>query len=147
MTAEQFESGTGLAVTGYGQKIRVPDALRLAGQAHLGWIVHESTGAVLAHGDTKRIATPAQTRALIARDGGCSFPGRQDPPHWTERHHVIPWREGGPTDVENMCLLCGPHHRSIDTGQWRITMRNGVPWYTPPPWIDPTQTPIRNTRP
>ena len=37
-------------------------------------------GAVLDLGRTRRIATPAQTYALIARDGGCSFPGCDHPP-------------------------------------------------------------------
>jgi hypothetical protein len=51
------------------------------------------------------------------------------------------------TDLDNLCLLCDHHHDRIDTGGWRITMRDRVPWFTPPTWLDPQQTPQRNTRP
>nr|MDQ2957487.1 HNH endonuclease [Actinomycetota bacterium] len=144
MTAEQFETRTGLAATSFGQKLTVDQALRIADQASIAWIVHNSAGGILSYGRTRRIATQGQTLALIARDKGCSFPGCTDPPEWTERHHIKPWTTGGTTDLGNMCLLCDHHHDRINTHQWRITMKNNVPWFTPPPWQDPTQTPQRN---
>jgi hypothetical protein len=147
MTADQFQTGTGLAATSYGQKLSVDQALRLADQAAIGWIVHNSKGGILNYGTTKRVATNTQTLALIARDHGCAFPGCADPPEWTERHHIKPWREGGTTDLDNLCLLCDFHHDRIDTGGWTITMRDGVPWFTPPAWLDPEQRPQRNVRP
>jgi len=147
MTADQFETGTGLANTSYGQKLSVAQALRLADQAAIAWIVHNSKGGVLNYGATRRVASDKQTLALIARDQGCSFPGCADPPEWTERHHITPWRDGGPTDLDNMCLLCDYHHDRIDTSGWTITMRDGVPWFVPPPWIDADQRPQRNVRP
>ncbi|MDQ2837505.1 MAG: HNH endonuclease [Actinomycetota bacterium] len=147
MTAEQFETRTGLATTSFGQKLTVDQALRIADQASIAWIVHNSNGGILNYGRTRRIATQGQTLALIARDKGCSFPGCTDPPEWTERHHIQPWTQGGTTDLGNMCLLCDHHHDRINTHQWRITMKNNVPWFTPPPWQDPTQTPQRNHRP
>ena len=30
-------------------------------------------------------------------------------------------------------------------GIWSLQMINGVPWATPPRWIDPHQRPVRNT--
>jgi hypothetical protein len=42
--------------------------------------------------------------ALIAREGGCSFPGCGHPPQWCDRHHIIDWIDGGPTDLENLKL-------------------------------------------
>jgi hypothetical protein len=147
MTAEQFETGTGLATTSYGQKLYIDQALRLADEAAIAWIVHNSNGAILNHGRTKRIATNAQTLALIARDKGCTFPGCTDPPQWTERHHIIPWRQGGTTDLDNLTLLCDYHHDHIDTHGWTVTMQDGIPWYTPPAWYDPNRKPIRNHRP
>ncbi|WP_311212099.1 hypothetical protein, partial [Arthrobacter sp. WCS2018Hpa-7] len=32
----------------------------------------------------------------------------------------------------------------IHKEQWRIDMETGVPWFIPPPHIDPHQTPRRN---
>ncbi|MEO7287479.1 MAG: DUF222 domain-containing protein [Jatrophihabitantaceae bacterium] len=147
MTAEQFETKTGLASTSFGQKLTVPQALRLADEASIAWIVHNSSGGIVNHGRTQRLATPHQTLALIARDQGCAFPGCADPPQWTEKHHIIAWRDGGRTDLGNLVLLCGHHHRTIDTHGWAITIRDAVPWFTPPTWIDPAQVPRRNQRP
>lgn len=147
MTAEQFETGTGLASTSYGQKLTVDQALRIADEAAIGWIVHSSKGGVLNYGTTRRVATDKQTLALIARDKGCAFPGCADPPEWTEKHHIVSWRQGGSTDLDNLCLLCDHHHDRIDTGGWQVTMRDGLPWFTPPAWIDPEQRPQRNIRP
>jgi len=147
MTAHQFETRTGLATTSYGQRLSVDEALRLADQAAIAWIVHNSKGGILNYGTTRRTASTTQTLALIARDRGCAFPGCTDPPEWTEKHHITPWAEGGPTNLDNLCLLCDHHHDRINTGGWTITMKNGQPWFTPPPWIDPTQQPQRNTRP
>ena len=104
MTAEQFETRTGLAATSFGQKMSVDQALRIAGQASIAWVVHDSKGGVLNYGATQRCATQKQTLALIARDKGCAFPGCADPPEWTEKHHVIPWSQGGPTDLSNLVL-------------------------------------------
>jgi len=147
MTAEQYETRTGLAATSYGQKLTVDQALRLANEASISWLVHNSTGGVLNHGRTQRLATPNQTVALIARDQGCTFPGCDQPPEWTEKHHVVPWSQGGRTDLDNLVLLCDYHHDRIDNGGWHITIRDGVPWYTPPAWLDPEQRPRRNRRP
>jgi hypothetical protein len=144
MTAEQFESGTGLATTSFGQKLSIDQALRVAGQAAIAWVVHDSKGGVLNYGTTQRCATEKQTLALIARDQGCAFPGCTDPPEWTEKHHVIPWSAGGRTDLDNLCLLCDFHHARIDSHSWQVTMLDGVPWFIPPAWLDPDQAPRRN---
>lgn len=146
MTAEQFETRTGLATTSFGQKMSVDQALRIADQASVAWVVHDSRGGVLNYGRTQRFATEKQTLALIARDQGCAFPGCTDPPEWTEKHHVIPWSRGGRTDLSNLVLLCDHHHDRIDSHGWHITMLDGVPWFVPPAWLDPAQTPRRNTR-
>jgi hypothetical protein len=146
MTTEQFETRTGLATTSFGQQLSVDQALRVADQACIGWVVHDSKGGVLNYGTTQRCATEKQTLALIARDQGCAFPGCTDPPEWTEKHHVIPWSHGGRTDLDNLCLLCDFHHDRIDSHGWRVTMEDGVPWFVPPAWLDSTQTPRRNHR-
>jgi hypothetical protein len=146
MTAEQFETRTGLAATSFGQKMSVDQALWIADQACIAWVVHNSKGGVLNYGTAQRCATEKQTLALVARDKGCAFPGCTDPPESTEKHHVIPWAEGGQTDLNNLCLLCDYHHDRIDSGGWQIVMRDDVPWFIPPAWLDPTQAPRRNHR-
>jgi hypothetical protein len=62
-------------------------------------------GEVLHHGKTRRLFSPAQNRALAARDGGCVWPGCDRPPSGCETHHVEEWKSPahplGRTDIEN----------------------------------------------
>ena len=83
-------------------------------------------------GRTSRLATTAQTKALVARDGGCSFPGCQHPPEWCERHHIVAWVDGGPTDLDNLTLLCRFHHHQF------FDPRLDVPDDRRPTRLDPT---------
>ena len=67
-------------------------------------------------GRTERSAGQTQRQALTLRDGGCRFPGCDRPPGWCEAHHIWWWEHGGPTDLENLCLLCSHHHHLCHTG-------------------------------
>ena len=60
-------------------------------------------------------------------------------------HHVIPWLDGGPTDIDNMVLLCRYHHRHFEALGWELFMQDDMPWWRPPSWLDPERKPIRNT--
>ncbi len=101
-------------------------------------------GALLDLGRTQRLATPAQKTALIARDGGCVIPGCTVPGDACDAHHVIWWSRGGPTDLDNLALICGRHHDEVHHGEWEIHMRHGVPWVAPPSWIDRFRPLLRN---
>ena len=59
------------------------------------------------------------------RDGGqCQFPGCENT-RWLQIHHVWHWADGGPTDLDNLILLCGAHHRFLHARGWHITTRDG----------------------
>jgi hypothetical protein len=62
----------------------------------------------------------------MARDDGCVVPGCGIPADWCDVHHVIPWSQGGSTDVEGMCLVCPRHHTAIHAGVWQIIMCDGM---------------------
>jgi len=144
MTLDQLETRTGHVTTAHGGTISVHEALKQAGDANVIPVVLDSKG-ILAYGQSRRTATAAQRLALAARDGGCCFPGCDAPPGWTQVHHILNWAFGGGTDLINLCLLCGFHHREHEKRGWQVTIRNGQPWWTPPAHIDPDRTPIRNT--
>lgn len=135
----------GVARTGHGDTWTMPDVLRYLDCAEIITVVENDLDGVIAYGRTKRLATPGQRRALAARDGGCSFPACTRPAAWCEAHHVIPWIDGGNTDLINLCLVCPFHHGVFEKAGWRVDMINGHPWWTPPPWIDPARKPRRNT--
>jgi hypothetical protein len=138
---------TGHAVTSDGTMIPAGRLLELAEQADIIPTVLNSSGAVLSLGRSKRIASRAQTLALVARDRGCSFPGCTHPPEFCERHHIREWADGGPTDPDNLTLLCRYHHHNFAARGWACRLnQDGIPEWVPPRHVDRDQTPLINTR-
>ena len=71
-------------------------------------------------GRTTRVVTPAQRRALEARDGRvCCIPGCHRT-HGLEAHHIKPWALGGRTDLVNLCLVCPYHHHAVHEGGFKL---------------------------
>jgi hypothetical protein len=58
----------------------------------------------------------------------------------------VGWADGGRTDIDNLTLLCGRHHRQFQSAGWRCVITDGLPWWIPPKWIDPDQRPRQNHR-
>ena len=133
-------------VTADGTVLPADTVGRVADEAEVYPTVVSSRGVVLQLGRTRRLASCGQTVALIARDGGCSFPGCDRPPEWCERHHVIAWADGGSTDLDNLTLLCAYHHHNFAGRGWTCLMIDGLPAWTPPGWVDPHRRPLINTR-
>jgi hypothetical protein len=105
-----------------------------------------TTGQVLDLGRERRLFTGAARRALVLRDGGCAFAGCDRPPRWCDGHHILHWILGGRTDLANGVLLCSHHHRVIHEGEWLVRIAaDGLPEFVPPSWLDPLQTPRRNS--
>jgi hypothetical protein len=137
---------------GYGRSsdgtlIPTATVLQMANNADIIPAVLNSAGAVLDLGRSRRIASHTQTLALIARDGGCSFPGCDRAGQWCERHHIREWVDGGATDLDNLTLLCRYHHHNFATRGWQCAINaDGLPEWIPPGWVDRTRTPLINTR-
>ena len=100
---------------------------RLTCDSVLQRVLLAPNGAALNLGRDTRTITPAQRRALNARDRGCVIPGCTAPPHWCEGHHITWWRHNGPTDITNLALVCGRDHSLIHLGIWDLTTINGLP--------------------
>jgi hypothetical protein len=78
-------------------------------------------------GRTRRSVPLRIRHAVIARDRTCTYPGCARPPTWCDAHHIIPWAQGGPTDLENLILLCRYHHTQVHLRELRITPNPGMP--------------------
>ncbi len=91
-----------------------------------------------------RAPTAAQRRALIARDGACI--GCGEPPGECEAHHIIPWKSGGKTRVDNLVLVCWSCHDLIHDHNWRVIVRDGRFRLTPPDPAHP-HNPARSRKP
>lgn len=91
-----------------------------------------------------RIFTAAQRQAILARDRGCQAPGCTVPAIYCQIHHILAWLLGGPTDVDNAITLCAIHHAAVHNGKWLIRTHNGIHFFQPAPWLEPTQPLLRN---
>ncbi|MFF5295965.1 HNH endonuclease signature motif containing protein [Paractinoplanes globisporus] len=130
-----------------GERISAATVRRLACDARILPLVLGGTSQVLDAGRGRRLAHGALRRALTVRDGGCAFPGCDRPARWCDAHHLRSWSDGGPTDLDNLVLLCRHHHRLLHApdGGWRAELgTDRLPTFVPPPWIDLQQRPRRN---
>lgn len=80
---------------------------------------------------SRRVASPAQRRALKLRDHGCAYHGCGQT-RFVDAHHITPWEQGGRTDIDNLVLLCRRHHRLLHTGDYSITTADGHPQFHHP---------------
>lgn len=137
----------GTAVTDSGATLTPRCVRQLLCDAEIVPAVLGSDSQVLDLGRSTRTFSHAIRRAITVRDRGCSFPGCDRPPSWTDVHHLRFWtRDLGATSYENGCLLCPYHHAEIHKEQWQGRMSaDGIPEFIPPRWIDPDQRPRRNT--
>jgi hypothetical protein len=145
---DQLAAGVGVGTLTKGDQLSPATLRRLACDAGIIPAVLGGTGQVLDLGRSARTATPAQRKALALLDGGCAFPGCDRPPGWTDAHHIEHWEHLGVTDLANLVLLCGYHHRTVHHDGWEITPpKDGIrPLFVPPRWIDPQRRPRRNSQ-
>jgi uncharacterized protein DUF222/HNH endonuclease len=110
--------GAGAATLECGVAVASETVRRLACDASLQAVV-EGQGRPLGAGRRRRTVPKALLHVLRHRDGGCRFPGCTRT-RWVQSHHVRHWADGGPTEADNLVLLCGAHHRFVHEGGWRI---------------------------
>lgn len=100
-------------------------AARLTCTAGARALVVGPGGTPLHLGRRRRGASPAQLLALRVRDRGrCVVPGCGATRH-LDAHHLRPWALGGPTDLDNLALVCGAHHRLVHEHGYRLTRDPG----------------------
>jgi hypothetical protein len=135
---------TGSGTFTYTGPVTASTIRKIACDADIIPILLGSEGRILDIGRTSRVFPPHIRKALNARDQGCAFPNCTIPASWCEAHHITYWSRGGPTSTDNGVLLCTHHHHLIHKEQWKIHVKNGIPWFIPPPHIDPRQQPRQN---
>ena len=83
-----------------------------------------------------RTATEAQRIALIARDQHCIGCGAN--PLWCQAHHIIWWSKNGPTDLDNLVLVCDDCHHKIHDDGWQVHKHPKTGKYQLKPPTQPT---------
>lgn len=108
-------------------------AARLCCDADVLPVVLRGASEVLHVGRSRRVATRAQRRALAAVHRGCAHPNCTRRFRICQIHHVVPWEQGGVTDLSNLLPLCTEHHHLVHEGGWRIELADDrtVTWTAP----------------
>ena len=122
---------------------------KLACDAHiLTGLFKEADSEPIWMGSASRHPNLALRAALEARDQGCI--GCAKEPEWCVSHHIIEWQHDGPTQPDNLVLVCHDCHQKIhhqnrtvekhpDTGRRYLR----PPWQQPPKPRTNTTTPLR----
>jgi len=109
---------------------------RLSCDCNVTRILLGAESQVIDVGRSKRVISPAQRRALNVRDKGCRWPGCDRPASYTSGHHIVHWIKGGPTDLDNLTLLCRRHHWLVHEGGWQLIKTDDGGMHAVPPRMD-----------
>ena len=122
----------GSAEVGDGGRIHPETARRLMCDSRVQTVIEDEEGEPLRLGRMAREPSASMMRLLRHRDGECRFPGC-GARRFTQAHHIVWWRNGGRTDLDNLILLCFFHHRLVHEHGWRVhrTESGSLRWVEP----------------
>ncbi|MCY4517235.1 MAG: DUF222 domain-containing protein [Acidimicrobiaceae bacterium] len=101
-------------------------------------------------GRARRTVPRRLRRLLIARDRHCRWPGCHAPPSRCDAHHIWHWSKGGPTNLDNLVLLCHTHHHHLHEHGLDIVPQPDGTWTViqqTEPDPEPQQTPAQARAP
>jgi hypothetical protein len=126
VAAESLQGETAL-----GDGISAEGCRRLLCDSGVVPMLEDGRGRTIDVGRKTRTIPAALRRALVARDGGCRFPGCTNR-RFVDGHHIRHWVDGGETSLDNTVLLCRRHHGylheagfSIERVEEELVFRDG----------------------
>ena len=100
--------------------ISIETVQQIACDATVAIAVDDDVGHTMYEGRARRDPTDAQRREVMRRDRHCRFPGCTNVT-FTNTHHVVPWKPGGLTDLDNLALTCVYHHHLVHSRGWTVS--------------------------
>ena len=105
---------------------------RLMCDARVQTVLEDAEGNAFKLGRMTREPSSAMIRQLRHRDPGCRFPGCGFKA-FTQAHHIVHRKDGGPTDLENLIIICRFHHKAVHELGWKVSRkRDGTLWWRAP---------------
>jgi hypothetical protein len=146
-------SAEALASTGLGAEledgslIHPETARRLTCDCRIQAVLQDGAGEPIGIGRVSQTVPPWLRRLVKQRDRSCTFPGCGDT-RYTEAHHIWHWGKGGPTDLDNLILVCGFHHKAVHEYGWSVQRRpdNTVEWFRPSGRLHGVRSPLPTSR-
>ncbi len=122
-----------------GTPLAPSELLKIALDANILLALFDTKSQPLWLGHKYRHASVGQRIALAARDGGCAVCGASN--SFCQAHHVIWWEDGGPTDIDNLVLLCSDcHHKQVHERGAQLTRGPDGHFHLEPPPNQPPPT-------
>jgi len=116
----RLEPGSPAAQLDWGLPVAGETARRIACDAEITPIVVDAHGDPLHVGRSRR-STPTRLRkALNVRDRHCVVRGCDWPPEHCDAHHLKSWLDGGETNLDQLVLICRPHHVKVHEEGYRL---------------------------
>jgi hypothetical protein len=119
----------GAPVVDWGPPVDLPHEVLvdLFGQSDVAAVIVRNGAVVHAPGRmdlgrTTRLANAAQRRVLRALYPRCAIPDCPVRFDHCKIHHVVWWRHGGRTDLDNLLPVCFRHHRAIHHEGWTVEL-------------------------
>jgi hypothetical protein len=104
-----------------GGLISVEAVRRVLCDATIALAVDDDVGHTMYEGRARRWPSGPQHREVRRRDRHCRFPGCTNV-LFTNVHHIKEWKpDRGPTDLDNLALLCVHHHGLVHSKQWTMS--------------------------
>ncbi len=105
---------------------------RLMCNARVQTVVEDQIGTVVELGKLTREPPAWMLRQVRYRDKECRFPGCGTR-RFTQAHHIVYWRDGGDTVLENLLLICSFHHKLVHEYGWSVERDAGglINWFRP----------------
>jgi hypothetical protein len=129
---EDLLAGVGTGEAEWGP-IPMAEVTRLLRGASLSAVVLDERALPLHVTKARQQASAGLRRALLARDGGCRYPGCDTPASWCDVAHAAEAaRHGGRLSPGNAVLLCRRHHRKVDRPGWTIRIDGPDITFRPP---------------
>jgi hypothetical protein len=100
--------------------IDVETVQRIACEATVVVAVDDQAGHTMYEGRARRFPSGAQRREIIRRDRHCRYPGCTNAT-FAVVHHIVPWKPGGRTDLDNLVCLCRHHHGVVHRKGWSLS--------------------------
>lgn len=118
------ESGEATELAGdleRGGFLSVEAVQRVACDATIALAVDDDMGRTMYEGRATHDPTGPQHREVRRRDRHCRFPSCTNV-LFTNVHHIKEWTaDRGPTDLDNLALLCVHHHGLVHSKQWSMS--------------------------
>ena len=106
-------------------------ARRLACEARVETVLHDGTGGVVGIAHAARNVPRWLLRQRRHRDRGCVFPG-WEARRFVHAHHIVAWPTG-PTNLDNLVLVCLWHHKLVHEHRWMVELApdGSATWFRP----------------